>query len=41
MSFVRRGLRAGLLGAVFAGGYVCGMTIHPTAQAQTGDLGKS
>jgi hypothetical protein len=38
MRFVRRGLKTGLLGAVFAVGYLCGTTTHPTAQAQMGDL---
>ncbi len=40
MRFVRRGLKTGLLGTVFAVGYLCGTTTHPTAQAQTGDLEK-
>jgi len=38
MRFVRRGLKTGLLGAVFAVGYLCGTTTHPTARAQMGDL---
>ncbi len=40
MGFLRRVLKTGLLGAVFAAGYLLGTTVHPTAQAQVGEVGK-
>ncbi len=40
MGFFQRVLKTGLLGAVFAAGYLCGATVHPSAQAQVGEVGK-